>query len=51
MRGTKWFTQDTCTSTKITVKRGVVQVRDFVKRKNVTVKKGHSYVARKKKRK
>ena len=38
-------------STKITVKRGVVQVRDFVKRKNVTVKKGHSYVARKKKRK
>ena len=51
MRGTKWFTQDTCTSTKIRVKRGVVQVRDFVKRKNVTVKKGHSYEARKKKRK
>ena len=51
VRGTKWFTQDTCTSTKITVKRGVVQVRDFVKRKNVTVRKGHSYVARKKKRK
>jgi hypothetical protein len=51
VRGTKWLTQDTCTSTKITVKRGVVQVRDFVKRKNVTVKKGHSYVARKKKRK
>jgi hypothetical protein len=49
VRGTKWFTQDTCSSTKITVKRGVVQVRDFVKRKNVTVKKGHSYVARKKK--
>ncbi len=51
VRGTKWFTQDKCDSTKITVKRGVVQVRDFVKRKNVTVKKGHSYVARKKKRK
>ena len=51
VRGTKWLTQDTCDSTKITVKRGVVQVRDFVKRKNVTVKKGHSYVARKKKRK
>ena len=50
VRGTKWFTQDTCTSTKITVKRGVVQVRDFVKRKNVTVKKGHSYVARKKRK-
>jgi hypothetical protein len=51
VRGTKWFTQDTCDSTKVTVKRGVVQVRDFVKRKNVTLKKGHSYVARKKKRK
>ena len=51
VRGTKWFTQDKCDSTKITVKRGVVQVRDFVKRKNVTLKKGHSYVARKKKRK
>jgi hypothetical protein len=51
VRGTRWFTQDTCTSTKISVKRGVVQVRDFVKRKNVTVKKGHSYVARKKTRK
>jgi hypothetical protein len=51
VRGTKWFTQDTCTSTKISVKRGVVQVRDFVKRKNVTVRKGHSYVARKRKRK
>jgi Thrombospondin type 3 repeat len=51
VRGTRWFTQDRCDSTKITVKRGVVQVRDFVKRKNVTVKKGHSYVARKKKRK
>ena len=50
VRGTKWFTQDTCTSTKITVKRGVVQVRDFVKRKNVIVKKGHSYVARKKRK-
>src|SRR3954447_1777328 len=51
VRGTKWLTTDTCDSTKITVKRGVVQVRDFAKRKNVTVKQGHSYVARKKKRK
>jgi hypothetical protein len=51
VRGTKWFTQDTCTRTKISVRRGVVQVRDFVKRKNVTVRKGHSYVARKKTRK
>ena len=28
------------------VKRGTVVVRDFAKRKNKTVKKGHSYVAR-----
>ena len=50
VRGTRWATQDTCDSTKITVKRGVVQVRDFVKRKTVVVKKGHSYVARKKRK-
>ena len=36
--------QDTCNSTKITVKRGVVQVRDFVKRKNVTSQEGHRTV-------
>ena len=51
VRGTKWLTEDRCDSTKITVKRGVVLVRDFVKRKNVVVKKGHSYVARSKKKK
>jgi hypothetical protein len=51
VRGTKWLTEDRCDSTKITVKRGVVLVRDFVKRKNVVVKKGHSYVARTKNRK
>jgi len=48
VRGTKWLTEDRCDSTKITVKRGKVLVRDFLKRKNKLVKKGHSYVARKK---
>jgi hypothetical protein len=52
VRGTKWLTEDRCDSTKITVKRGIVSVRDYVKRKTVLVKKGHSYVAQvKKKRK
>ena len=46
----QWFTKDTCDKHEDHVKRGVVQVRDFVKRKNVTVKKGHSYVARKKRK-
>jgi ferric-dicitrate binding protein FerR (iron transport regulator) len=46
VRGTKWLTEDRCDSTKITVKRGVVQVRDFVKKKTVRVKQGHSYVAK-----
>ena len=30
VRGTKWLTEDRCDSTKITVKRGTVVVRDFV---------------------
>ena len=46
MRGTKWLTEDRCDSTKISVKRGTVMVRDFVKKKNKIVKKGQSYVAR-----
>jgi hypothetical protein len=46
VRGTKWLVQDTCTTTTTTVKRGTVTVRDFVKRKNVIVKKGKKYVAR-----
>ena len=51
VRGTKWLTEDRCDSTKVTVKRGTVVVRDFVKKKNVVVKKGHSYVARARKKK
>jgi hypothetical protein len=51
VRGTKWLTEDRCDSTKVTVKRGIVLVRDFVKRKNFLIRKGHSYVARAKKKK
>ena len=46
VKGTKWLTEDRCGRTKVTVKRGTVVVRDFAKRKNKVVKKGHSYVAR-----
>jgi hypothetical protein len=44
--GTKWLVQDRCTSTLTRVVRGRVKVRDFVKHKTVTVRKGHRYIAR-----
>ena len=50
VRGTKWLTEDRCDGTLVRVKRGIVAVRDFAKRKTVLVKKGHSYVARAKSR-
>jgi hypothetical protein len=46
VRGTVWLTQDRCDGTLTTVKRGTVSVRDFKRRKTVTVKAGHSYLAR-----
>jgi ferric-dicitrate binding protein FerR (iron transport regulator) len=46
VRGTRWVTKDSCKSTTVKVTRGTVIVRDFTKRKNVTVKRGHSYTAR-----
>ena len=50
VRGTEWLTKDTCTTTTTLVKSGTVTVRDFGKRKNVTVRKGKKYVARAKRR-
>jgi hypothetical protein len=46
VRGTIWLTQDRCDGTLTSVKRGTVSVRDFKRRKTVTVKAGHSYLAR-----
>ena len=40
IRGTKWFLQDTCTSTITKVKEGVVEVRDEVKKKTIVLRKG-----------
>jgi ferric-dicitrate binding protein FerR (iron transport regulator) len=45
VRGTIWLTQDTCASTLVHVKRGVVDVFDFIKHKHVSVKAGQTYVA------
>jgi hypothetical protein len=47
VKGTKWLTEDRCNGTLFRVKRGVVSVRDFKKKKTVLVKKGKSYLARK----
>jgi FG-GAP-like repeat/FG-GAP repeat len=46
VRGTIWLVQDRCEGTLTKVRRGTVQVRDFRRKKTVTVKAGHSYLAR-----
>ena len=46
VRGTIWLTSDRCDGTLTTVKRGTVSVRDLRRHKTVTVKAGHSYLAR-----
>jgi hypothetical protein len=46
VRGTIWLTQDECDGTLTKVTRGIVSVRDFKRNKTVTVKAGHSYLAR-----
>jgi hypothetical protein len=45
VRGTYWLTQETDAGTKVSVKRGLVAVRDLVKRTTVLVSGGHSYTA------
>lgn len=44
--GTKWLVEERCTGTFTKVERGSVKVRDFTKRKTVTVKAGKNYLAR-----
>ena len=50
VRGTKWLTEDRCNGTLVRVKRGVVAMLDFARKKTVLVKKGKSYLARPKKK-
>jgi hypothetical protein len=47
VRGTIWLTADRCDGTQVTVRRGVVLVRDLVRRSTVSVTAGHTYLARK----
>ena len=46
VRGTIWLVEDRCEGTLTKVRRGTVQVRDLKRKKTVTVKAGHSYLAR-----
>jgi hypothetical protein len=46
VRGTIWLVEDRCEGTLTKVTRGTVSVRDFKRKKTVSVKAGHSYLAR-----
>jgi len=46
VRGTIWLTEERCEGTLTRVTRGVVSVRDFARKKTVTVRAGDSYLAR-----
>ena len=48
VRGTKWVVIDRCDGTLTQVKRGSVTVRDKARRKNIIVRAGKQYLARKK---
>jgi len=44
-RGTIWLTEDRCDGTLVRVRRGRVEVRDFARRRTVTLTIGRSYLA------
>jgi hypothetical protein len=46
VRGTKWLVEDTCTTTLTRVAQGTVSVRDFVRKRDVIVRRGKPYTAR-----
>jgi virginiamycin B lyase len=46
VRGTRWLTQDRCDGTLVKVTAGAVSVRDLHRRKTVTVRAGHQYLAK-----
>jgi streptogramin lyase len=50
VRGTRWLTEDRCLGTYTRVTEGAVVVRDTVRRRNVVVRAGRSYLARKPRR-
>ena len=46
VRGTSWAVTNRCDGTLTVVRRGVVSVRDFVRRKTITLHVGQSYLAK-----
>ena len=46
VRGTRWLTQDSCAGTLTRVRKGKVNVRDFVRKRTIRLKKGQQYLAR-----
>lgn len=46
VRGTQWTMTDTCSGTLTKVRTGSVTVRDLKRHRNVTVRRGHSYLVR-----
>jgi hypothetical protein len=49
VRGTKWVVVDRCDGTLTRVVHGVVEVRDFVRHKTITLRAGKQYLARRSK--
>ena len=45
VRGTEWLVADYCTGTLVSVRKGLVSVRDLVQNKTKLVAAGHSYFA------
>ena len=46
VRGTEWLVQDSCSGTLTRVTKGVVSIRDNVKRKTIILRAGKKYLAR-----
>ena len=46
VRGTRWLVQDSCAGTLTQVKKGVVSVRDNVRRKTIVLRAGKHYLAK-----
>ena len=46
VRGTTWFMQERCTGTLMSVKRGEVSVRDFVRHRTLILRTGERFLSR-----
>jgi hypothetical protein len=46
VRGTRWLVQDSCSGTLTRVRKGVVAVRDNVRRKTIVLRAGKHYLAK-----